>query len=345
MIMEPRNQKNRRKTWKGFAGIALLAACLGTFGPAQAETSPAVITLPNDFYPESVTVAEDGTFYVSSWHQGAVARVLPGQDKAEIFIPSGSNGLFNGQGVLVDAARQTLWVCSGSVGFSIAPRTESALKAFDLTTGTPKASYALPGGGYCNDMALSRAGRIYVADSQRPRILVLDDEKSALRTWVENPALCRVADNCLNGIAIDRDQAVYVSHISAAPELLKIAMTADGSAGEITPIRVPRLLKNVDAVRLLDAEHLVIFESNAFAKNDPLNGSVSLVTLHPGRSASVDTLANGLAAPSSGVVHGGRVFFIQSKWEVLFRHAPDAADQVEKGVPFVINSLELPVQP
>ena len=246
---------------------------------------------------------------------------------------------------MVDAPRQTLWVCSGNAGFSIAPQTDSALKAFDLATGAPKSSYALPGGGYCNDMALSRAGRIYVSDSQRPRILVLDDENRDLRTWVENPAFCRVAENCLNGIAIDGDQSVYVSHVSAAPELMKITMKPDGSAGDVTAIHVPRPLKNVDAIRLLDASRLVVFESNAFAKNDTLNGSISLVTLHPGRDASVETLANGLADPSSGVLRDGRIFFVQSKWEVLFRHAPDRIDQVDKGVPFTVNSLPLPVQP
>lgn len=194
-------------------------------------------------------------------------------------------------------------------------------------------------------MALSRAGRIFVSDSQRPRVLVLDQEGGELRDWIENPAFCRETKICLNGIAIDPDQAVYVSHVSAAPEFLRIAMNPDGSAGEVTTIQTPRPLKNADAIRLIDSTRIVVFESNAFANNDPLNGSISIVTLHADRAASLDTFANGLADPSSGAVHDGRIFCVQSKYSVLFRHPPDAADQVEKGVPFTVDSIPLPAQP
>ncbi len=323
-------------------GIALAISLTAPLSVAHAQT-PDLFSLPDDFYPESIAVADDGTFYIGSWHQGSVARLLPGQDRAEVFIPSGSNGLFNTQGLLIDAARQTLWVCSGDSGFSIAPRTESALKAFDLESGTPKASYALPGGGYCNDLALSDDGRVFVSDSQRPRILVLDDENGALRNWVENPAFCREPEVCLNGIAVDPGGAVYVSHVSTAPELLRVEINPDGSAGDVAAVPMPRPLKNADAVRLLDSDRILIFESNAFASNDPLNGSISIATLQADGPAMLDTLANGLADPSSGAVHDGRIYFIQSKYTVLFRHPPDAAAQVDKGVPFTVNTIPLPL--
>lgn len=322
-------------------GIALAIGVTAPPGFSYAQT-PELFSLPDDFYPESIAVADDGTFYIGSWHQGSVARLLPGQERAEAFIPSGNNGLFNTQGLLIDAARQTLWACSGDSGFSIAPRTESALKAFDLESGTPKASYALPGGGYCNDLALSDDGSVFVSDSQRPRILVLDDEHGELRNWVENPAFCREPEVCLNGIAIDQSEAIYVSHVSMAPELLRVDFNPDGSAGDVKAIPMPRPLKNADAIRHIDRNRILIFESNAFANNDPLNGSISIATLKTDRAAMLDTLANGLADPSSGAVHDGRIYFIQSKYALLFRHPPDAADQVEKGVPFTVNAIPLP---
>src|SRR4051812_37215068 len=36
--------------------------------------------------------------------QGAVARIRPGETRPEILVPPGSNGLSNGQGMLVDSA-------------------------------------------------------------------------------------------------------------------------------------------------------------------------------------------------------------------------------------------------
>lgn len=140
MTRRSQTEKNRRTAWTRLGGLVLVAGLAGLFGEARAAT-PDLFSLPDDFYPESIAIAADGTFYIGSWHEGSVARLLPGESRAEVFIPSGSNGLFNTQGLLIDTARQTLWVCSGDSGFSVAPRTTSALKAFDLATGTPKASY------------------------------------------------------------------------------------------------------------------------------------------------------------------------------------------------------------
>ncbi|MFT3691200.1 hypothetical protein [Paenirhodobacter sp.] len=281
--------------------LTALALCLAL--PAAAQV-PDLFPLPDDFYPESVAIAEDGTTYIGSWHQGSVARLRPGETRTEVFIPPGSNGLFNTQGLLIDAARETLWACSGDTGFSTAPRTESALKAFDLTTGAPKASYALPGGGYCNDLALD-AGRVFVSDTKRPRILVLDAAEAELRVWAENPAFCD-GPMCLNGITIDPGKAVYVSRVAAAQELLRVGLRD----GAVTSVPMPRVLKNADAIRFVDGR-IVIFENNTFAANDPLNGSISVATLHPDGPATLDTLANGLADPSSGAVHDGRIYFIE----------------------------------
>jgi sugar lactone lactonase YvrE len=304
-----------------------------------------IFALPQDFYPESIDVARDGTFYIGSWRQGAVARLKPGDTKAEIFVTPGSNGLTNGQGVLVDEPRNTLWVCSGNLGYTTVPRHESSLKSYDLASGAPKRSYAFPSGGYCNDLALDGQGRLYVTDSFHPRILRLEAETSELRPWAEDPSFCLGSLGfCLNGVAIDPHGAVYVGLVEAAPYLLKVPVDAQGEAGKVGKLAVDRILKNADGLRFLAPDRILIFESNAFAQNDPLNGSVTIATLGTGAkdgTASLRTVMNGLSEPSSGTVFDGRIYVIQSKYPILLRHKPDETSAVPLGVPFAVESRSL----
>ena len=149
------------------SGHARLAGALLAFATTAAIAAPPVVqALPEDWYPESMTIGPDGTFYVGSWRQGAVARLKPGvTPKAQVLVKPGANGLANGQGMLVDAKRGALWICSGNIGFTTVPSTPSALKRYDLATGAPRASYAMPDGGYCNDLAQDTRGNLYVTDS------------------------------------------------------------------------------------------------------------------------------------------------------------------------------------
>lgn len=325
--------------------LALLAslAAIAPLPSRAGEAVPAIFALPADFYPESMDAGPDGTLYIGSWHQGAIARLSPGQAVATLFVPPGSNGLTNTQGVLVDAARQTLWACSGNLGYTSVPRHPSALKAFDLASGAAKASYDLPGGGYCNDLALGREGRIYVTDSLHPRVLQLADVAGQLQPWAEDKRFCAGGTGfCLNGVTVDPAGTVYVSTVDASADLFKVSVGAKGEAGAAAPLHFPRVLKNADGLRFLAPDRLLVFESNAFAKNDPLDGGVSLATLGPGGVARLETLVNGLADPSSGLAHGGRVYFMQSKYSILLRHPADDMSGVPGNVPFVIESVPLP---
>lgn len=334
------------KALRLFLSLGLLAALPSAALADGPPKAPAIFALPPDFYPESIDVAADGTFYVGSWRQGAIARLLPGQTNAEILVPRGSNGLTNTQGVLVDSNRSVLWACSGNMGYTTVPRHDSALKSFDLASGAPRQSYALPGGGYCNDLALSRDGRIYVTDSLHPRVLVLDDENARLKPWIEDPRFCQgTLGFCLNGIAIDPDGSVYISTVEASTDLFRIARDAGGAASGVAPIHFPRVLRNADAIRSIGAGRLLIFESNAFGKNDPLNGSVTLGMVGSDGNGSLRSLVNGLADPSSGIAFNGRVYFIQSKYSILLKQRPDDTTKVPTDVPFVVESVPVPDTP
>ena len=253
----------------------LAGALLALVTTAAIAAPPVVQALPEDWYPESVAIGSDGTFYVGSWRQGAVARLKRGvAPKTEVLVKPGSNGLANGQGVLVDARHQALWVCSGNSGFTTVSQTPSALKRYDLATGAPRASYAMPDEGYCNDLVQDARGNLYVTDSFQPRVLRLAPGAAALTVWKEAPALAGEGPyKGLNGIAIDGGRDVYVSLVSAATHLLRIGLGADGQAGEISRIEAPRTMKNVDAIRAWKPGRRVLFESNAFG-DGPYGGQI-----------------------------------------------------------------------
>ena len=316
---------------------ALAFAAAGHAADAPATTHP----LPADWYPESIAAGPDGTFYVGSWRQGAVARVRPGVDRPEVLVTPGANGLSNGQGVLVDSRRGLLWICSGTLGFTTVPTNPSALKSYDLTTGAARASYELPDKGYCNDLAQDEQGNLYITDSLQPRVFRWRDGDTSLELWKQDGALSAGPEGyMLNGIAIDGDH-VYVSLVTAAPYLLRIDRNPDGSAGAVTRIDMPRTLKNADAIRSAGPGRVVIFESNAFGHNGPYGGEISLATITGNRATSLLTLVAGLNDPSSGVIAHGRVYYIESKYGLLFAHKGDDAG-IPHHVPFDIQSVPLP---
>ena len=321
----------------------LAGALLVLASTAAIAAPPSVQALPDDWYPESVAIGPDGTFYVGSWREGAVARLKPGvAPKAEVLVKPGANGLANGQGVLVDAKHRALWICSGNSGFTTVPQTPSALKRYDLVTGAPRASYAMPDNGYCNDLAQDTRGNLYVTDSFHPRVLKLAPGAAALAVWKEDPVLSGPGPyKGLNGIAIDGGRDVYVSLVAAASYVLRIGLGTDGNAGEVTRIEAPRVLKNVDAIRAWKPGRLVLFESNAFGEG-PYGGQVTVARID-GTKLGLQTVVAGLNDPSSGAVWGNRVYFIESKYSLLTKRK-DGDGPVPTGVPFDIQSRELPAR-
>ncbi len=322
--------------------LLLLASAMLSAMPAAAD--PPVMTirdLPEDWYPESLAAGPDGTLYVGSWRQGAVARLNPDGSPPEILVRPGSNGLANGQGMLVDAKAGLLWVCSGRIGFTTVPMTPSALKSYDLATGAPRGSYAVPDSGHCNDLAQTEDGTLYVTDSFHPRILSLAPGDTALHVWLDNPRLGSGDEKYyLNGIAIDPKGGLFVSVVMAAPYVLKVGVQHDGEAGLIERIEAPRTFKNLDALRYLDTTHLVFFESDAFGKTGPYGGQVTLATLDGHRITELKTLVGGLNNPSSGLILNGRVWYVESKYSLLLAHPPDDS-AVPRHVPFAVASVRL----
>src|SRR4051794_40605618 len=154
-------------------GVVLLAAGLviATGTPAARASSPSVLSLPGlAFFPESITAAPGGALFVSSLVTGEIVRFAPGSSEPKTFVADDVN--VGTAGVMVDPKRNVLWACA----VDLSSQTESQLRAFDLQTGTLVASYLMPKGAVCGDIALARRD-VYVTDTLGGRILRLTETK------------------------------------------------------------------------------------------------------------------------------------------------------------------------
>ncbi len=283
---------------KSFLPLALLAGLLMA-APARAD-----IALPADAFPEGIALAPDGTAYVGSLRQGAVWRASAGAKAAEPFIPAGSNGLVSAVGLLADAARGLLWVCSSDPGVS--PRTGSAppaVLAFDLAGGMPKARYELPGGGFCNDMALGPDGSLYVTDSLNPRILRLPPGGQQLEDWLVHEAF-RGEGFSLNGLDFGADSQLYAVRYNSG-QMFRI----DPARRTVAEIALPRPLAQADGLKRMDGARFAVVEGG--------RGGATLVTID-GNRASLSPLSDGLKTPTTLAVQGQRLLLVEGQLDLLF---------------------------
>ena len=144
-----------------------------SFDVATGTPTPQKVELPgNDYYPEGIAAAADGTLYIGSIMQGIVSKVAPGATSATPFVTVGVSrrGVI---GLTVDAQRDLLWLCDSG------PKLEDARKAGELvgvrlTDGTEKVRHVLPPldgkAPFCNDVIVSPDGAVWVTESASGRV-------------------------------------------------------------------------------------------------------------------------------------------------------------------------------
>jgi sugar lactone lactonase YvrE len=268
--------------------LAPLLLSLG-IGCGSAPTGPADVsslTLPGDkYYPESLTIAADGTLLVGSLGTGQVVKFAPGSTTAEVFLAPGS--VKNVSGVLVDDESAALYLCAVDITGTTAP----AVKSFKLSDGSPLASYPLPTQSFCNDLAFDGQHNLYVADSYG-KIFRLPRGGSALGVWSSDAALAPTSAMAYgaDGIVWDGKDGLYVNTFTEGA-LLRIPIKADGSAGPAARITVTPALSFPDGMRLLADNTLLVAEGA---------GRVSKVTIS-GATATATALTQGLLGPTSVV--------------------------------------------
>ena len=97
----------------------------------------ASITTP-EFFPEGVTVDDDGNFYIGSMELGVIYRAGGSGDDDPDRSSRRTSDLVSVLGLYADNAGNRLWVCSSDAERPGARRTGPvALKAFNLDNGAP----------------------------------------------------------------------------------------------------------------------------------------------------------------------------------------------------------------
>ena len=270
----------------GTAALTLLLS-VAAGGIASAQTAG----LPDKSFPESVTSTKDGTLYAGSFNLGGVTKVAPG-GKPEQFIQPGAGGSRSVLGLLADEQGGFLYVCSNDItGFGVPGPGDTKgawLKTFDLKSGAPKGSVALPDPkALCNDIAVGSDGTAYVTDSFTPNVYSLKPGGTALEVFATDPMLGPAKDGVgLDGIAFGSDGNLYVTSYIPA-KLFKIAVK-DGKAGAVSELKPSRAIDHADAMRSFGGS-LLLIEGN---------GKLDKVTVK-GDDAEIETIKDGFDEPVS----------------------------------------------
>jgi sugar lactone lactonase YvrE len=287
----------------------LLAA--GFVCAIQAADRAEITFADGGVFPESLTSARNGAIYFGSLGKDSVYRAAPGSTKAEVWIKPGTSGLMTVLGVFADEPAGTLWVCASATGGrGGAPVVgETALKAFNLSNAAFKASYAFPGNGICNDMAVARDGTVYTTDTTGARVLRLKKGAKALDVWAADPLL-----GTADGIALLADGVVYVNSVGSGT-LMRIPVKPDGSAGPVVKLETSRPLQTPDGMRSVGAKTMLLVEGA---------GRLDEVTIN-GDKAEIKVLKEGLTGPTAVTLSGGMAYVAEAK--LNYRNDPKLRDQ------------------
>jgi streptogramin lyase len=275
--------------------VVVLAVVTFTLVPTlvRAQTRTEITINDTGVQAENLTSSQDGTVYFGSTAKGTIYRAEPGAAQAEPWILASATGLTNVLGVLADDKSNTLWVCQNNTGGRGGSPVvgQTALRSFDLKTGTAKNTYPFPtNGGVCNDMAIAPDGTVYATESFANRIHRLKPGAKELDLWV--PADPRLAG--VDGIALLADGAVYVNTFFGGL-LFRIPVNADGSAGALQQIELSMPLTRPDGLRSVGPQTLIQAEGQ---------GRVAELTIK-GSGGEVRVLQEGLAAATGVTVVGG----------------------------------------
>jgi sugar lactone lactonase YvrE len=277
------------------------------------------IIIPGDrYFPEGVTVARDGTFYVGSMYEGCIMTAPPGAKVAEPFIQAGANGLVSVLGLYADDVRGILWACSADAGNGkLTGSAPVSIKAFDLKTGAAKGSYNLHGGGFPNDLTVDDQGNVYVTDSWAPRILRLPAGGVALEEWINDPQL-GVEQWSLNGIDFDRDSRVIYVVNQRAGKLFRIGVEPDGSAGAVALISTSQELSRPDGLKVVGPATLATAEGGV--------GGMAVIRI-TGDTAEVTRVSEGLDQVATFAFYQGSAWVVENQADHFWDPAnagPDA---------------------
>jgi sugar lactone lactonase YvrE len=311
---------NRRDVCSVISSLALGAGCLaslalGTGCSTERSTDDAglgqganAIALPGEnFYPEGVAVANDGTLYVGSLGTGRVVSVRPGAATAQDFVSGGV--IAEASGMVVDEGLGLLWVCDSGLS-SKAPAVVGVARA----DGRVVVRHGFPdGAGLCNDVALDGAGNLYATDSFLPRIVQVAAgrrlEGGSAQVWATDSAWqVGPGQFGLNGI-VGADQGLYVAH-TQGNAVFHVPIGADGAAGAVRKVPLDRVPNGLDGLEVARDGGLIFVEGFA--------NRLTHIALQGDGGGRLQIVAEGLAGPTTFALVGGDAWVAEGQLSFLF---------------------------
>jgi len=281
-----------------------------SFIAALSYAAPVIneITLPGTrVFPESITSTANGTLIVGSLGHGNVSRIAPGKSTAEEWIKPGTGGLNQVLGVYADEKGKTLWVCSNNLEKK---GEATSVKAFDLTTGTLKGTYPLPGAdALCNDIAVAADGTAYISDTRQASILLLKRGSKDLELAAKDPLL-----GGADGLAFGEKTILYVNCVTTG-KLLRLDLGPDGKSKGVVDLKLSRPLERPDGMRAIGKNRLLLAENS---------GKMDIVTFE-GQTALVKTIKEGLESTPGVTATRGMAWIVEGK--LNYRNDPKFKDQ------------------
>lgn len=279
--------------------VGRLTACVALLiALAQAASASDVLIVDAKSQPESLTIAADGMLIVGSASTPFIYKVHSGSTTAERFVDASAEGagtfFF---GMLADAASNTLWACQLTPIPGATPvQRHTALRGFDLSTGTQKLRWNLPGeNSTCNDFSIGPDKALYITDTANGKIYRLPAGASTAELYLEHRTLIGVDGiTFLNG-------TLYVNNV-VFNKLYRIPVDATGKPGQPVDIWMDQPIKGPDGMRAVNGKILV-------AENG--SGNISVITVN-GDKARVTVIKEGLKTPTA-VEPAGDVIWIAER--------------------------------
>ncbi|MXX51775.1 MAG: hypothetical protein F4136_10220 [Chloroflexi bacterium] len=191
---------------------------------ADGVTVREFVALPSDeAYPAALALAQDGTVYTGSYKTGALWAIDPAGTAREIPTAAGRIGSVSGLGYADDA----LYILD-----RISPLDAQGAVVWRYAEGSLEQVVAIPPGRINgvmlpDDIALDRAGSIYISDRDPPRVLRYHEAKLDEFWQPDDPGAAPT------GLAYDRLRHALLVTDSANDAVLRVAIDAPDAAPEV----------------------------------------------------------------------------------------------------------------
>lgn len=149
------------------------------------------IPLPDQYFPEGITVTGADRMFVGSVATGAIYTVAPNQEVAEEFVAAKTLPQSGVLGMTPSSDGGLLWVCNTDTA-----NAHADIVGIGVADGQIKATHHMPDssvGSFCNDLAISSNGTLWATESFGGRLFQIPSGQLVSNTdateWLQSDSL------------------------------------------------------------------------------------------------------------------------------------------------------------